>query len=182
LTKYEFLLKLKKVNIMDKINNNGLNVLIKELDTKDNFSELFELSKDFFYEYEGHNKEYFKIDKLVEDDINNYFKRFIGNNESIAYIAKMDDKIIGYITLYIKYQANFMEIKEIGDISGLMVNKKKKKNGIGRKLIDKSKKYFKKNNIKYYTLFTSVKNEEAIRLYKKNGMDEIYITLLGKII
>lgn len=166
---------------MDKISKNNLDVSITELKIGDNFNELFELSKDFFYEYEEHNIEYFKIDKLNINDIEDYFKRFIGDNSKIAYIAKKDNKIIGYITLYIKEQANFMEIKKIGEISGLMVNKKYRKKGIGNSLMDKAKEYFKNKRAEYYELFTAIKNKNAIKFYKNNGMEEIKLTLLGKI-
>jgi hypothetical protein len=46
--------------------------LLKELDTNDNFSELLELSKEFFYEYENNNQEFFKID--IIDLFDNHIK------------------------------------------------------------------------------------------------------------
>ena len=52
---------------------------IKELDTEDNCNELFELSNKFFYEYENNNKDIFEIDSIKEEDIRNYFQRFIGH-------------------------------------------------------------------------------------------------------
>jgi ribosomal protein S18 acetylase RimI-like enzyme len=163
------------------MNINEMNVSIKELEMNDNFNELFELSKEFFYEYEKHDDEFFKIDVIKKDDIKNYFMKFIKNENAIAYIAVINNEIIGYITLVIKDQPGFMEIKKIGDISGLMVKKCFRKNGIGNILMKKSQEYFKEKDIKYYSVFTAIKNENAINFYKKNGMDEIYLTLLRKI-
>lgn len=62
-----------------------------------------------------------------------------------------------------------------------MVDKKYRKQGIATKLIDEAKKYFQNNNVKYFNLFTSVNNSNAILLYKKHGMEELYITLYGEI-
>ena len=156
-------------------------IIIKELDTECNFSDLIELSKEFFYEYENNNKEIFGIDSINEMDIKDYFQKFIGNKTRNAYIAIHNNKIIGYITFYIKDQPNYWVVKKIGDISGLMVNKNYRKNGIGKKLVTKTIDYFKQNDIKYYSVFTSINNNDGISLYKKCGFKELYITLYGEI-
>ena len=46
-------------------------LLIKEFDVNDNFPEIFDLSKDFFYEYAKNNEDFFGIDCLNEVDIKN---------------------------------------------------------------------------------------------------------------
>jgi ribosomal protein S18 acetylase RimI-like enzyme len=154
--------------------------IIKELDTGYNFSEIVELSKEFFYEYENYNKDFFGIDTINEDDIKNYFQKFIGSENKIAYVAIINNKIIGYITLYIYDQPNYWNIKKIGDISGLMVNKHYRHNGIGTELVMKAIEYFKHKNIKYYTVFTSINNFDGISLYKKCGFKQLYTTLYGE--
>lgn len=107
-------------------------VLIKELDSENGFSDLIELSKEFFYEYENNNRDFFGIDSIDEIDIGNYFNNFIGKETSKAYIAIIENKIIGYITVHIKNQSNYWIVKKVGDISGLMVKKKFRRNGIGK--------------------------------------------------
>ena len=155
--------------------------LIKELETGDSFSELLELSKDFFYEYESNNKDFFEIDTIAEVDIINYFQNFIGNENANTYIAITEEKIIRYITVLIKNQPDYWKIKRTGDISGLMVSKNFRHNGVGTKLIMKGIEYFRRNGIKYYTVFTSVNNTSGISLYKKCGFEQLYTTLYGRI-
>jgi ribosomal protein S18 acetylase RimI-like enzyme len=147
--------------------------LIKELDSENDFVDLVELSKEFFYEYENNNREIFGIDFINEIDIKNYFQGFIGKETKKAYIAIMNNKIIGYVTFYIKDQPNYWIVKKIGDISGLMVNKNFRKKGIGTKLVIKAIEFFKENGIKYYTVFTSINNASGISLYKKCGFKEL---------
>jgi ribosomal protein S18 acetylase RimI-like enzyme len=161
-----------------------INILYKELDTEIldcRFSDIFELSNDFFYEYQNHNNDFFRISTINENDINNYFRSFIGNENKKAFVALNEDKIIGYITFYIKYQPNFYIIEKVGCISGLMVSKKFRNNGIGTELVKKSLEYFQNMNVKYYEVFTSVNNIKGISLYKKNGFKELYATLYGEI-
>jgi len=155
-------------------------ILIKELDLNDNFTELLELSKEFFYEYEK-NHELFKIDAINESDIINYFTDFIGNDRKIAYIAIYEKKIVGYISLYYKDQPDYWTVKKIGDISGLMVDKNFRQNGIGKKLIMKAIEYFKQKGIEYYTIFTSVNNIKGISFYEKCGLKPLHTVLYGKI-
>ena len=155
--------------------------LIKELDGNCNFTDLLNLSKDFFYEYENNDKEFFKIDSINEMDIKNYFQRFISNENNMAYVVMYEEKIIGYITLVINNQPDFWKIKKVGSISGLMVDKNFRKNGIGTKLVKTGIEYFKQKNIKYYTVFTSVNNINGILMYKKCGFEELQTILYGKI-
>jgi len=154
-------------------------ILIKELDSNDNFIELLELSREFFYEYENYH-ELFKIDVINDLDIRNYFNSFIGNDRKIAYIALNGKKIIGYITLYCIDQPNYWTVKKIGDISGLMVNKDFRQNGIGKKLVMKAIEYFKQKNIDFYTVLTSINNTKGIFLYEKCGLKPLQTVLYGK--
>ena len=163
------------------MNINSEKILIKEFDEKDNFSEVFELSKDFFYEYAKNNEDFFGIDCLTEVDIKKYFDQFIGKENNKAYIAKYENAIIGHITLKINNQQNYWKVKKVGVISGLMVSKKYRKNGIGTKLVMKGIEYFRQNGVKYYTVFTSVNNLNGISLYKKCGFEELHINMLGRI-
>jgi ribosomal protein S18 acetylase RimI-like enzyme len=114
-------------------------------------------------------------------DIRNYYQKFIGNENARAYIAMIEEKIIGYITLLIRNQPDYWKIKRIGDISGLMVSKNFRHNGIGTKLIMKGIEYFKRKDINYYTVFTSVNNTSVISLYRKCGFEQLYTTLYGRI-
>jgi len=159
-------------------------ILFKELDTETfekGFMDIFELSNDFFNEYSNYNISLFGIDIIKEMDIKNYFQTFVNNDNKKAFIAIFNNKIIGYITFYIKTQPNFWIVKKIGDISGLMVNKYYRNKGIGTKLIKVAIEYFRNNGIKYYEVFTSINNKDGISLYKKCGFNELYTTLYGEV-
>jgi ribosomal protein S18 acetylase RimI-like enzyme len=62
-----------------------------------------------------------------------------------------------------------------------MVNKDFRQNGIGTKLVMKGIEYFKQENIKYYTLSTSINNTAAITLYNKCGLKPLQTILYGEI-
>ncbi len=155
--------------------------MIRKLNINDNFSDLISLSREFFEEYEKHYNEFFLIDKLKDNHIVDYFTRTIDSDRDITFIAIIEGQIVGYITAHKRFQAEFYKIKSIGTISGLMVNKEYRRKGIASRLLAQLKIYFKKNEIRYFSLFTAVTNEAAIEFYKNNGMNSILTTLLGEI-
>lgn len=154
---------------------------IRTLKDSDDLSELIALSKSFFYEYEAHHEDFFKIDNLCESDVTDYFLSFIDSDKKKAFIAILDNKVVGYITVVIKKQPPYWHIKKVGDISGLMVQKEYRHRGIASQLLKYAMEFFKEKNVKYYTLFTSVNNHDAIAFYKKCGMEPLYTTLVGDI-
>ena len=138
---------------------------IRPLIINDNFKDLIALSRAFFEEYEAHHKDIFKIDKLRDEDIVDYFFRWIAND----------------ITVYIKSQADYWKIKEVGNISGFMVHKAYRRKGIGRQMLAEAGLFFEKKGVKYFTAFTSVANYGALEFYEECGMTSLCTTMLGEV-
>jgi ribosomal protein S18 acetylase RimI-like enzyme len=135
----------------------------------------------FFYEYEDHHKEFFKIDCLSENDIVDFFSRSVGSPESATFIAVEDGMAVGYITVSIRVQPSFYKFNKVGAISGLMVQKDSRRKGIGTQLLAAATGFFHEKGVKYYTVYTSVNNHSAITLYERNGMIPLYTTLIGEL-
>jgi ribosomal protein S18 acetylase RimI-like enzyme len=156
-------------------------VSISTLNISDDFTDLITLSRDFFREYESHHKEFFKIDELKNEDITSYFSSFCLQPYRKAYVAINSEHIVGYITVYIKEQANYWQVKKVGEISGLMVDSKFRRKGIAEMLLRKAQDFLADNGIKYYTVYTAVENRGAINFYRKNSLAPLYTTLVGEI-
>jgi ribosomal protein S18 acetylase RimI-like enzyme len=154
-------------------------IKIRPLQKEDSFENLISLSKDFFEEYESFHEDFFKIDRLRDRDIVDYFSGFIDHADGKTYIAIDDEKIIGYITVYVKSQPGYWKIKKVGDISGLMVRKEYRRRGIGQRLLSEAASFFKSKGVKYFTLFTSSENHTALKFYEKCGLTTLYTTMLG---
>lgn len=76
-------------------------------------------------------------------------------------IAKIDDKIVGYIcATIIMEECNLMKI---------IVGEKFRTNGIGKKLVSKLKDICMEQNVKYIYLEVRSTNSVAIEFYKKLG-------------
>jgi ribosomal protein S18 acetylase RimI-like enzyme len=159
-----------------------MDCVIDELRNGYSFIELFELSLEFFFEYERCDPAFFAIDKVSRDEIKKYFNSYIDNPKRKAFCAYLNERIVGYITGYIKEQSSLFSLKKIGEISGFMVKKEFREKGIGKLLFSEINNFFRNNDIRVFSLSTSIHNSIGIKFYKDNGMEELSIVFAGKIV
>jgi ribosomal protein S18 acetylase RimI-like enzyme len=172
----------KAINFKFHINwRQTIMIKIKALTKADNLGDLINLSRQFFAEYQSHDVDFFDIENLHDEHIIAFFEKTIQNNNGSTFIAVSDEKIIGYITVFIQFQAPFYRIKSFGSISGLMVLKEYRNKGIARQLFKKAVEYFEAKQVKHYKLFTSVNNANAIKLYESIGMKPFQAIMIGRI-
>ena len=156
-------------------------VEIRRLNKNDSLTDLIELSRAFFSEYEVHHPDFFRIDDLQDIHITGYFSHWIDQPDGDTFIAVHDGKIIAYITVYIRKQADFWQQKRVGEISGLMVAKQFRRNGIARQLCEHANQYFAAHGVQYTTVYTAATNQIALAFYTSQGMQPLYTTLIGKV-
>jgi len=154
-------------------------ISIRLLTRSDDFTDLIALSREFFKEYETYQKDFFKINELNAQDIIHYFNSFCEQESRMAFIALDGDRIIGYITVYVKEQANYWRFNKIGEISGLMVNMQYRKLGIGKNLLKEAIAFFSAQKLIYFTVYTAVANQAGLDFYQKNGLVPLYTTFIG---
>jgi ribosomal protein S18 acetylase RimI-like enzyme len=158
---------------------------IRKLQTKDDLSELVALSRSFFAEYEAHHDAFFEIDELRDADITGYFSRSLDTNDGATFIAIQDGAIqnggiVGYITVFVRGQASFYKVKQVGAISGLMVHPDHRRKGIGSQLLAKATAFFQEKGVTYFTVYTAAANRAAVQFYERNNMSPLHVTLIGK--
>ena len=154
---------------------------IRSLRKDDALDDLVSLSKEFFEEYESHHENFFAIDVLRDDDSVNYFSNLLDNENGEVIVAIENGRIVGYIAVYVRNQAGYWKVKQVGDISGLMVQKAHRRRGIGRQLMGKAKAFFEKKGVKHFTVYTATKNREAIAFYEQSGLRPLFTTMLGEV-
>lgn len=152
---------------------------IRALQREDNFNDLIALSREFFQEYEAYHEEFFKIDRLDDSDIIAYFSRWLDDEEGATFIALDGDRIVGYITVYVREQAPFWKVKKVGEVSGLMIHKDYRRRAIAGQLLARARVFFVGHGVKYFSLFTSVENKAGIAFYQRQGLTHLHTTMLG---
>jgi ribosomal protein S18 acetylase RimI-like enzyme len=154
---------------------------IRQLEREDDLADLISLSRAFFVEYEAHHDEFFDIVGLEEEHITGYFERTLGSDSDATFVAVVNQHMVGYITVHVRPQAAFYKIKEVGAISGLMVQREHRRSGIGRRLLAQARAFFKEQGVRYFTVYTALANESAISFYEADGLLPLQTTLVGVI-
>lgn len=156
-------------------------IKIRLLNRVDSFADLISLSREFFREYEAYHPDFFKIDDLKDEHVVSYFSYFCENEARAAFIAVDGERIVGYITVSVKEQPDYWQVKKVGDISGLMVQLEYRHRGIASKLYAKAREFLEAKGIQYFTVFTSVENQAGLYFYRGNGLVPLHTTLIGEL-
>lgn len=156
-------------------------VEIRPLLPQYSFSDLITLSRAFFAEYEQHDPIFFGIDRLHDDDITSYFQRWLDDPAGETFVAVDDGRIVGYITIYVQAQPAFWQVKQIGHISGLMVDAAYRRQGIAAHLLAAAQAFFRQQGVDFFVVYTAVANQPTLQFYEKSGLIPLYTTFLGEV-
>lgn len=98
------------------------------------------------------------------------------------YVAKIDNKIVGYIIFDIKEKDNgFMRYRKLLSIDTLCVDKDFRGQGIGTKVLEFAKSIAKEQNCTDMHLTVNPNNENAIKVYEKFGMEVHNLSYMMKL-
>jgi ribosomal protein S18 acetylase RimI-like enzyme len=156
-------------------------MLIRRLHEGDNFTDLVLLSKAFFLEYAGCHRAFFELDCLNDKDIEAYFSSFVGDDDRVAFVAIEENRIVGYITVYVQRQPSYWKVKRVGHISGLMVGQEHRRSGVATQLLTEAKLFFAEHGVRYFTVYTAVENKSGVAFYQAQGMEALHTNFLGRI-
>ena len=108
---------------------------------------------------------FLKVDEVINKK---EFEEKIQTKE--IYIAKAEDKIIGYMTLNIKENSNpILKYKKNLTIEAICVDENERSKGIGTLLLNYAKKKGKEKGCTDLYLTVNKENENAIKFYEKLG-------------
>ena len=114
---------------------------------------------------------FLKVDEVINKK---EFEEKIQTKE--IYIAKAEDKIIGYMTLNIKENSNpILKYKKYLTIEAICVDKDERSKGIGTLLLNYAKNKGKEKGCTDLYLTVNKENENAIKLYENLGFRVINI-------
>jgi ribosomal protein S18 acetylase RimI-like enzyme len=155
-------------------------LVIRELRPDEDLTAVLALCREFFAEYQAHHKEFFDTDNLRDADISGRFVESVTSESSATIIALFDDVVVGYASVAVREQPSFYKIKRVGAISALMVARDYRRRGIATRLLAEARDYFRRHGLKYFTFYTAVANQDAIRLYEQLGMTPLHMGFLGE--
>jgi len=117
-----------------------------------------------------------------------YFKMTmdeVEDNEGKIFVAKENDKIIGFIAgIIMKFEENdkySYVIHKRGEVTELMVTNSLQAKGIGSKLLETMENYFKSVGCEYIQIDVFGYNTNAIKFYDKHNYETRMLTVVKKI-
>ncbi len=109
----------------------------------------------------------------------NYFTKTVSSDESACFVAEIDNKAVGYLSIGYKStpfrKSRYLEVENIGVSPGF------RSQGIGAELIKKAKVWGKKHSFSRLFVNSYFDNSRAVEFYKRNGFAEIDLGLEMKI-
>jgi ribosomal protein S18 acetylase RimI-like enzyme len=143
-----------------------------------------QLAKLYLQFWEAHKNPSPLHEPRVKVDYNNLVKdakKTIKDKEIYTYVAEENGEIVGYIGFLIWTNISYFKIRKYGYIDEIVVDKKHRKTGIARQLLDFTEELFRKRGIRYIQLRVELKNEIAQKAWEKMGFKRDSIEYLKEI-
>lgn len=144
----------------------------------DDFKRVNELAKQVHELHVNWNPNLFlSVDEVLQKDT---FENLIQNKQ--IFIAKLENKIVGYVTFSIKEKENpSMRYRKQLNIEAICVDENCRGNGIGTLLLEYIRKIGKEQGCTDMYLTVNQENENAIKVYEKFGFEVKNIAYMMKI-
>jgi len=100
------------------------------------------------------------------------YKKNLGNPDIYYWIAELNNKAIGCISLYIQ---NLLHHNgPVAEIQELFVDSDQRGGGIGTHLVDEARKQARERGCKMFEVTTNVKREATHRFYERCGFQRTH--------
>ncbi len=96
----------------------------------------------------------------------------LGSRSMKVLIAESGGEIIGYCAGGVEKAPNYTALKKIGFIYAVIVDEKRRKSGIGGKLLKEMMGWFKEKKIKHVELEVDARNNLGINFWRETGFFE----------
>ena len=150
-----------------------MDILIRQATAQD-VPLLQKLNQEVFvdnYEYDQD----LMMDWAMGEPGKNYFTKAVSSEESACYIAEIDNKAVGYLSIGYKRtpfrKSRYLEVENIG------VSPEFRSKGVGAMLIKKAKAWAKEHGYQRLSVSSYFHNVKANEFYKRNGFAEIDLGL-----
>ncbi|MFX0057370.1 MAG: GNAT family N-acetyltransferase [Candidatus Hodarchaeota archaeon] len=123
-------------------------------------------------EYHTQFDQFFKRREDANLNYESFIRDLFNSNEAKIFIAKEEDKILGFILAKIDTYPPIYLYDKYGAIYDLIVKSTYRRRGIGSKLLNTSIEWFYSKGLDRIELNIVSKNEKANDFYIKNGFQE----------
>lgn len=95
----------------------------------------------------------------------------LNDANSLCLMAKLEGKIVGFISGVIRDNSPLLSPEQIGHVSVIVVDAESRLKGVGESLWEEMRRWFLSRNIDHFELYTEYGNENAGPFWSKKGFD-----------
>lgn len=124
------------------------------------------------------------LDKNYKEEVFMKDMEMLKNNNGKIYLAQDNDKIIGLIMGIIRKpieEFDYKRLDKMGEVIELIVTKKTRSKGIGKRLLNEIEEYFKSQNCSTINIDVFGYNDIGRSFYFKNGYHTRMMTVSKRI-
>ena len=161
----------------------SIEVVIRKAVKKDipRIIELWKVLRDYHVRHLGYNDEICRHRKNAVSIYKRHVTQKIRARNYAIFVAESDGKVVGHTIVRISKSPPIYVYNRKVYVDELVVDKKYRGKGVGKKLLKQAEKWGKKKGLSLFSLHVAIKNKNAISLYKKFGLKEHHITMNKKI-
>jgi len=124
----------------------------------------------------------FTLDKEGKTNFSFMVSKALYEPSQVVYVAKSEDKVIGFLFGYTKKHSGFFKKRVIAHISDIAVDEDFRRLGVGSKLMEKFEKDFaRENQADELTLYVHLLNEPGVQFYEKLGYSVKLLSMRKKL-
>jgi ribosomal protein S18 acetylase RimI-like enzyme len=138
--------------------------------TESHVPELLRLWTEFF-DYHRDIDPYYTRSEDAHEHIEKRFREKIEGRDSQVLVAVEDGKVIGYSLFWIADNSPYVREKQHGFICDVAVTSGHRGKGIGERLLESTRAWFKAQGIKRIAIYTLTGNQRAIAFWKRHGFE-----------
>ena len=106
-------------------------------------------------------------------------KKSLGKFQALV-IAKELDSVIGFGVGAIRLAPDYLKIKKVGGITHINITPEKRRNGIGRKIVNELEAWFSENKVDSIELEVLINNESGKYFWESSGYQKTLIKMQKK--
>jgi len=131
--------------------------------------------------YHEPKSKYFKLAPGAKRKFASYVRRSMKRKDVAVFVAQENSKLVGYLIAKIKEEKPVFKLRKRGAITDLFVEKGYRRQGIGRKLVEKALAWFRNRNLQFAELSVHIKNISGKIAWRRMGFEDHMILMRRKL-
>ncbi len=148
--------------------------------TGEHLSELSGLERAYM-EHHKDLDEYFACKTDIAELWTKYMEEILEDDDHVAYCAIIGDRIVGYVTAQMAKRPPIYETEKVGMIGDAYVLPEYRGQGLFTLLYEEAIEWIKKKGATDVEHPVAVKNEVALKVWRKKGFEDIMVFMRKKL-